>query len=154
MKRQFVATAYVVENQKILLLMHKKLKKWLPPGGHLDENELPHEGAQRETLEETGIHVEIVSDDLPIEARSARIVPKPRHVLLEEIPAHKDEPQHQHIDFIFLARPISGDLTVNQQESDALRWFSEEELDQIPENEIFTETKTIAKDLLATLRDS
>ncbi|CRX38680.1 NUDIX domain-containing protein [Estrella lausannensis] len=151
MKRQFVASAYVVENQKVLLLMHKKLKKWLPPGGHLDENELPHEGAQRETLEETGIEIEIISDDLSIRERNARIVPKPRHILLEEIPAHHEEPQHQHIDFIFLARPIGGTLTVNRQESDALRWFSEDELDQIPENEIFNETKTIAKNLIATL---
>lgn len=154
MKRQFVATAYLVENQKILLLKHKKLKKWLPPGGHLDENELPHEGALRETLEETGIYAEIISDDLPIHENSARSVPKPRHILLEEIPAHKEEPHHQHIDFIFLARPKSGALTINQQESDAVRWFSEEELEQIPDSEIFNETKTIAKSLLATLRES
>lgn len=148
MKRQFVATAYLVEEGKILLLKHKKLNKWLPPGGHLDENELPHEGALRETLEETGIIAEIVSEKLPLETENARFLPKPRHVLLEEIPRHKEEPAHQHIDFIFLARPHSGTLEINRNESDDLRWFSIDELAEIPDSEIFRETKALALEMI------
>jgi 8-oxo-dGTP pyrophosphatase MutT (NUDIX family) len=39
------------------MLKHKKLGKWLPPGGHIEPNELPDDAACREVLEETGLKV-------------------------------------------------------------------------------------------------
>ena len=39
----FVATGYLVRDAKTLLLKHKKLGMWLPPGGHIEEElGLPH----------------------------------------------------------------------------------------------------------------
>ena len=60
MIRHFTASSYIFNNNKTLLIYHKKLKKWMAPGGHIDENEAPHEAAIRETLEETGLKVEII----------------------------------------------------------------------------------------------
>ena len=53
--RHFVATCYVVDDGATLLHEHEKLGMWLPPGGHVDRDELPHEAALRETYEETGL---------------------------------------------------------------------------------------------------
>src|SRR6185436_11082971 len=61
MERHFVATGYVVRDGKTLLLYHKKLKMWLPPGGHIDEGELPEEAVLREIREETGLEAEVIS---------------------------------------------------------------------------------------------
>lgn len=59
-QRHFVATAYVVFQKRTLLLLHRKLGLWLPPGGHIDEGELPEEAALREVYEETGLRARIV----------------------------------------------------------------------------------------------
>lgn len=40
---------------RVLLHRHKRLRRWLQPGGHLDPGELPWEAAVRETREETGL---------------------------------------------------------------------------------------------------
>ena len=61
--RQFTATVYVFQSSKVLLHKHPKHNKWLPPGGHVEQNELPHEAAIREALEETGLHIKIQSQD-------------------------------------------------------------------------------------------
>jgi 8-oxo-dGTP pyrophosphatase MutT (NUDIX family) len=57
----YTAAAHLVHQGKILLVKHKKLQQWLGPGGHIDENELAHEAAEREFLEETGLQVRVVS---------------------------------------------------------------------------------------------
>src|SRR5271170_3141376 len=105
MIRHFTATVYVVEEQRVLLLLHPKHGKWLPPGGHLEENETPPECARREVLEETGLQVELIRDEhIWISYPYASSCERPFLCLVENIPAYKDIEAHQHIDFIFLSR--------------------------------------------------
>ena len=40
-RRHFTATGYVANKTSVLLHWHRKLKLWLPPGGHIEENEDP-----------------------------------------------------------------------------------------------------------------
>ncbi len=56
----FTAGGILIHHNKVLLIKHKKLNMWLTPGGHVDERELPHQTAEREFLEETGIKVKAV----------------------------------------------------------------------------------------------
>src|ERR1700728_4814961 len=56
-KKHFTASAVVMEQSHILLVHHRRIGAWLPPGGHIEENELPHQAAIRETKEETGIDI-------------------------------------------------------------------------------------------------
>ncbi|MFH1779835.1 MAG: NUDIX domain-containing protein, partial [Candidatus Micrarchaeota archaeon] len=57
LKKDFTATGFVVNPEKtnVLLIFHKKLGLWLPPGGHINEGEMPHEAVLREVKEETGV---------------------------------------------------------------------------------------------------
>ena len=41
-KREFVSTVYLVKDARILLTLNEKINKWVPIGGHVEENELPH----------------------------------------------------------------------------------------------------------------
>jgi 8-oxo-dGTP pyrophosphatase MutT (NUDIX family) len=150
MERQFTATVYIIENQRTLLIYHKKLNKWLPPGGHLDPNELPSEGAKREAREETGLEIEIImQENIWIERWNANSFPRPYLCLLEEIPARPDQPAHQHVDFIYLGKPVGGQEVLNHHETDGLRWFSLAEIEELAsDHEIFEETKQTLRQIL------
>jgi 8-oxo-dGTP pyrophosphatase MutT (NUDIX family) len=54
----YTAGGMLIHKNKVLLVKHKKLGIWLNPGGHIDEDELPHQAAEREFFEETGVRVE------------------------------------------------------------------------------------------------
>ena len=95
LSRDFTATTFVVSNGRTLLLWHRKLKGWFPPGGHIETNELPEEAAVREVREETGLIVNIIGNSRQL--RSVNVLHSPRAVLLENI-----KPGHQHIDLIYL----------------------------------------------------
>lgn len=45
----------LADDQRVLLHRHKRLGRWLQPGGHLDVGETPWDAAVRETVEETGL---------------------------------------------------------------------------------------------------
>jgi 8-oxo-dGTP pyrophosphatase MutT (NUDIX family) len=150
LKRQFTATVYIVDKQSVLLIHHKKMNKWLPPGGHMDANELPSEAAIREALEETGIHVELIEqENIHINESNAKSFPRPWMCLLEEIPKFGLEEAHQHVDFIYVGRPMRGEITHNSRETHAIRWFSLEELEELkPDVDIFQETVETIRKLL------
>ena len=60
--RHFTVAVFVQWEGKILLHFHRKLGMWLPPGGHIEQGELPDNAAVREVLEETGSEVELVGE--------------------------------------------------------------------------------------------
>ena len=130
MERQFTGTVFVVEDDKVLLIFHRKLMRWLPPGGHLDPNELPSEGAKREALEETGLEIELITqENVWVEKLSnCESFPRPYMCLLETIPG---DPPHQHIDFIYVGRPVGGKLRENTRETEGLCWFTLEEVEAL-----------------------
>lgn len=140
MKRQFTATAYVIHEERHLLLFHPKHGKWLPPGGHLEENETPPECARREVLEETGLHIEFMKEEhVWIQQNNAMSCERPFMCMIENIPVYKGEPAHQHIDFIFVAQPVGEGLHPCPSE---LRWFTLEEVMQLKsDTEIFSDTQ-------------
>ncbi len=119
--RDFTATTFVVHEGRTLLLLHRKLGKWFPPGGHIDPHELPDQAAQREVREETGLEVELLDRGRTL--GPVRVLPQPHCILLEDI-----GPGHQHIDLIYFARVSGGSLAHAEREAHAARWFSWEEL--------------------------
>ena len=150
MERQFTATVYIIEQERVLLILHRKLNKWLPPGGHLDPNETPAEGARREAREETGIEIEFIrQENIWIERWNASSFERPYLCLIEKIPPYKDVAAHQHIDFIYLARPVGGVEKQNSDEIDGMRWFTLEEVEALKaDEEIFVETQECIRNIL------
>lgn len=141
--RQFTVTTYVFHEDKTLLISHPKFKKWMPPGGHLEENETPPEGAKREVLEETGLNIEFFDqENLWLESAHAKSLERPYLCLLEEVPSFGDKPAHQHIDLIYLAKPLS--LIPSIEPAHPNRWFSWEEIEALEKGvEIFDDSYQI-----------
>ena len=139
--RDFTATTFIVRDGLILLLWHKKVKAWLPPGGHIDANELPDEAAVREVREETGLDVKLEG------ARetwgSVEVLTPPVCILLEDI-----EPGHQHIDLIYFARSANGTLRINPREAADFRWYGHADLESA---EIATDIRILGQRAIAEL---
>lgn len=143
MEKHFTATAYIIEKARVILIPHPKLGKWLPPGGHVELNETPVECALREALEETGLEIEIIpQENIWIDEWNAKSFERPYLCLLENIPAFGTKKAHQHIDFIYLAKPIGGSLLHEAQ------WFSLAEVEAMSHDQMFDETKKTIRHLL------
>lgn len=149
LEKHFTATIYILYEEKVLLLFHKKLQKWLPPGGHLEANELPCDGAKREAYEETGLEVELITqENIWIQRPNAQSFERPYLCLLEEIPPHKETPAHQHMDFVYIARPKHTPPILQTDEDHLIRWFSLGEMENLEsEVVIFEETKETIRHL-------
>ncbi len=151
MIRESTATIYILEDQQVLLIYHKKLQKWLPPGGHLEPNELPPEGAIREAKEETGLEVALTyQENIWIKPRwNGKSFARPYMCLLEHIPEHNGCPAHEHIDFIYVGYPTGGTLIHNKSETDGIRWFSLAEIEALEKDvDIFEETYLVISQLI------
>ena len=129
--KHFTATVFIVADSKVLLHEHKKIGTWLPPGGHVEANELPNETALREIKEETGLDIDLIADEnfaeeekfLALNDMRVKTVSRPWKVLLEKITEN-----HYHIDFIYLAKVKIN--TIENNENHQLKWFTTYELEQ------------------------
>ena len=105
---------------RVLLLHHRKLQRWLQPGGHADPGETAGESvALREAWEETGIQ------GLSLHRRA----PRPFDVDVHAIPAFGSEPAHAHLDLRYLVvAPAEDAVTRSAIETNDARWFEWDEL--------------------------
>jgi 8-oxo-dGTP pyrophosphatase MutT (NUDIX family) len=128
--RHFVATVYVVHDGATALHRHDRLGMWLPPGGHLEREELPHEAARREVREELGLGVQLHTPRSELESPTVRSLPRPQHFLLEDIDVVDGEVGHQHVDFVYYGTVRSRDIDPGPDEApaEAWEWFDAEAL--------------------------
>jgi 8-oxo-dGTP pyrophosphatase MutT (NUDIX family) len=128
--RHFTATVYVVADGAVALHEHDRLGMWLPPGGHLDRDELPHEAAKREVREEIGQEVTLLAERGDVDSPTVEPLPEPRHVQLADVNACDGEVGHQHIDHVFYARAEGREIDPGEGEApaDAWQWFDHEDL--------------------------
>jgi ADP-ribose pyrophosphatase YjhB (NUDIX family) len=115
MTTDFVSTAFIVHNDRVLLCHHKKIETWLPVGGHLEENEDPEQALFREVQEETGLEVRLKDQEKPLQTSS--LVPN-------YIDTHPITADHQHVSFTYFAAADTDKLAVQEAELNDLRWFS------------------------------
>lgn len=108
----FTGSAWVVsrDGDRVLLTHHRKLGRWLQPGGHADGERDLARVALREAEEETGLPgLALASPD---------IFDLDRH----RIPARNHEPAHWHYDVRYVVRAGADEDFVVSEESHALAW--------------------------------
>ena len=113
----FTGSAWLVsaDSERALLLHHRKLDRWLQPGGHADGEGDLASVALREAEEETGLA------GLRVEGG---VFDLDRHL----IPARGAEPEHFHYDVRFVVRAGADEAFTVSDESHALRWVPMREI--------------------------
>jgi 8-oxo-dGTP pyrophosphatase MutT (NUDIX family) len=165
------AGGFLVDDGKVLLVKHKKLGFWLAPGGHIDDDELPHQAAEREFWEETGVKVKAVTVGQILEAKGGETSyhPLPYAINLHWISRENYEARlasntptkrhpskiwskgcEQHAAFVYMLEPTGSlDFKQNTEDTDGIGWFDLAELDDI---ETIPEIKEEARRALALAR--
>jgi 8-oxo-dGTP pyrophosphatase MutT (NUDIX family) len=115
----FTGSAVVSDGTRVALVHHRKLGRWLQPGGHAEDADGDDllATALREAAEETGC---------PVAPHPT--APRPLDVDVHPIPSRGTEPAHLHLDVRFLVltdRP--GALGGDAAESSEVRWFEFDE---------------------------
>jgi len=108
-------SAIVVGPRGTVLHVHKRLGRWLQPGGHLEPGEGPWDAARREAEEETGLAVTHPSGG-------------PR---LVHVDVHGAAKGHTHLDLRYLLLSPDRDPAPPPGESPEVRWFGWEEAESV-----------------------
>ena len=100
--------------ENVVLVFHRKLGKWVQPGGHCEDEGDVLNVALREAREETG---------LDVRAHDSEIFDVDAH----DIPEYWNTPNHVHYDVRFLLRADLSQIPVVSEESRDVKWVSLDE---------------------------
>jgi 8-oxo-dGTP pyrophosphatase MutT (NUDIX family) len=102
------ASAVVVGTRGTVLHLHRRLGRWLQPGGHLEADEHPADAAVRETVEETGL--------------AAHHPPEGSRLI--HLDVHAGAQGHTHLDLRYLLLAPADDPHPGPGESSEVSWWS------------------------------
>ncbi len=122
----FTGSAWLVsaDGQRTLLTHHRKLDRWLQPGGHADGDPDLARVALTEALEESGI--------VGLRVDGQAIFDLDRHW----IPERADVPGHWHFDVRYVVHAMDGEDYVVGEESHDLAWRPVGEVAQAPDRSL------------------
>jgi len=123
MKTDLVVAGYIIHQNRVLLIHHRKLDLWLPVGGHIEANETPDQALRREIMEEVGIDVEILGQsDLPMTGNVKVNLAAPFYVNVHSVG------DHDHCCFYYVCKAINPEqLKINDELKD-FEWFTKDDL--------------------------
>lgn len=137
----FTASMFVFDAscERVCLVLHKKARLWLQPGGHLEAQDVSvAAAATREAHEETGL------EDLSI-------CPGLVHLSHHELNARFGSCR-SHLDLRFAAVAAPGSNPVCSPESDDVRWWPVHQLPADTDDELRTVIPRVREQLLAAPR--
>ena len=113
LEAHFTASAWIINPSSIevLMLHHKKLNKWLQPGGHADGQLDLEKVARKEAKEETALNnLQLITTGI-------------FDIDIHLIPENKGIQEHEHFDIRFAYFCTDKDQTAINSESNDYRWI-------------------------------
>ncbi len=119
MERHLTVSGFVVHEGRVALHWHRKIGAWLPAGGHIEPGEDPLGATLREVREEFGLEAQALplADRVAYSGGPAQI--EPPYTILDCFP----EPDHEHIDLVYLLRCLSGYPGRSHDPDNEVVWF-------------------------------
>ena len=119
----FIVSVFIVFQDKVLLIYHKKYNEWLPIGGHIELDEDPEEALYREIHEECGLPVKILAETPKIKHAGVKPLPTPAY-----LDSHKISKTHRHVAFVYFGISRTGSVKLHEREHREYRWLTLKEL--------------------------
>ena len=136
----FVVSAYIVHDGKVLLVHHKKLNTWPPVGGHVELDEDTDTALIREIEEEAGL----MKEDLEFIDKRPAITDTKFLLTPQYVDIHRFNDVHRYLCMNYFVRARTGKIKHNVEEHNSIKWFSEKELeDGVPSNVVFLSKEAI-----------
>ncbi len=130
------ASAIIVGPAGVVLHRHRRLHRWMQPGGHIDAGETPASAALRESSEETGL-------TLHHPAGGPRLI---------HVDVHPAADGHVHLDLRYLLLSPGGDPAPAPGESPDVGWFSWEQAASLADDALVGGLEAARRQLAATDR--
>ena len=121
----FTIVVFIVHKDKVLLIHHKELDKWLPIGGHIELDEDPEQALYREIEEECGLKVTIIGEKPNIKSTNRKYLITPKYLDIHDINS-----THKHIAFVYFGKSDSDKVKLADLEHNEIKWFDENELSE------------------------
>jgi 8-oxo-dGTP pyrophosphatase MutT (NUDIX family) len=115
-------SAVVIGSRGTVLHVHRRLRRWMQPGGHVDAGEEPSDAALRESQEETGLVLSHPEGG-------------PR---LIHVDVHPAADGHTHLDLRYLLLASDADPSPPPGESPEVRWCTWEEAEALSDGALVT----------------
>lgn len=125
-KIDFTVEAFVVHDNRVLLIFHKQLQKWLPLGGHIELDEDPEQALLREIKEESGLEVKILAEKPNVQFKGKKFLYTPTYLDIHDI-----SPTHRHIGLVYFAKAMIDEIRLAPDEHEQIRWFTEADLEDL-----------------------
>lgn len=121
-RKAFSVAVYARRGDRILVIQHKRLQKWLPIGGELEANETPLDAAVRELREETGMVGTFPTLDGALDGVPAGLLGYEEHMAGSK---------GMHMNFVFVCDIPAGEDVKPNDEFDHFTWIDRAELEQL-----------------------
>ena len=119
----FTVSVFIVHRERVLLVHHRKLGRWLPVGGHIEIGENPEQAAKREAKEESGLEIKLLGNRQPKEFPGTTNLTAPTYLDVHDI-----QGDHRHIGLIYFAVAETDEVRLAEAEHHAIRWFTRDDL--------------------------
>lgn len=121
-KIDFVISAFIVHDNNILFVDHKRLRRWLPVGGHIELDEDPERALFREIKEEAGIdvsHLRVLSSKPNLHHKGINYLYTPNYLDIHDITEG-----HKHIGLIYFLTSDTNVISLKPDEHENIKWFT------------------------------
>ncbi len=136
--------------RKVLLVWHEKFQVWIQPGGHIEPFEHVWQAVIREALEETGLELDS-SGKVQAGVKETWEIPVPDFIQLQAIPAHKNDPQHYHVDHQYIFSVPEQPVRSESGDPEKIQWFPRE---AVQEMNLYEDTKQRIEEIFSRLEFS